>query len=178
VLADLGATIQVLRMVGREYGASDDGFTRIEDYICTFGPTACFEAVAKGVMARNLQRHTVSQIWAHSRQVAQNAKRLAETARCAISPDQAYTAGLLHTIGSLPTILGWDSIEASHDYASTALKLAERWAFPSYLRDFFCEMLMPGYNPQWSEIIAEARRLASGQTDHCSLYDAAIRPSA
>ena len=177
VLADLGATIQILRLAGREYGACEDNYTRIEDCICDFGPTACFEAVARGAMARSLHRQAVSEIWAHARQIAQNAKHLAEAVPWAISPDQAYMAGLLHAIGSLPSILGWE-LSGAHDYAATALKLAERWALPSYLRDFFCEMLMPGYNPQWSEMIAEAHRLANGQADRCTMIDAVIRPSA
>jgi HD-like signal output (HDOD) protein len=96
----------------------------------------------------------------------------------AISPDRAYMAGMLHAIGSLPAVLEWGWSEASHDRASTGLKLAERWAFPSYLRDFFCEMMMPGYNPQWSEIIAEAHRLAGRHMDPCAECNAAVRPSA
>jgi len=178
VLADLGATIQLLRMAGREYGYAEDRLTRIEDCICDFGPTACFESIARGGVARNYQRQAVSQLWAHARQIALNARHLAATIPWAISPDQAYLAGLLHSVGTLPPILGWDWSEASHDYPSNALKLAERWAFPSYLRDLFCEMLMPGYNPQWSELITEAHRLCGAQKDRCALYDAVIRPSA
>ena len=178
ILADLGATVQILRMAGREYSTAEDRHTRIEDCICDFGPAACFEAVANSALARSMQRQSVSQIWAHARQIAQNAKHLAESIPSAISPDQAYMAGLLHAIGSLPSILGWCWNEASHDYAATALKLAERWALPGYLRDFFCEMLMPGYNPQWSEMIAEAHRLAGGESDRCTMMDAVIRPSA
>ena len=178
VLSDLGATVQILRMAGHEYGAADDRHIRIEDCICDFGPAACFEAVARGAAVCSLQRRAVSQIWAHAREIASNARHLAEVIPWAITPDQAYLAGLLHAIGSLPAILGWDWREPAHDPAHSALKLAERWAFPGYLRDFFCEMLMPGYSPQWSEIVAEAHRIAGGQAAHCTLHAAAIRPSA
>jgi hypothetical protein len=178
VLSDLGAVVQVLRMAGREYGAVDDRPIRIEDYICDFGPAACFEAIAKGTVARSHQRRAVSEFWAHAREIALNAKRLADTIPWAINPDQAYMAGMMHAIGSLPSVLGWNWSEDSHDFAATALKLAERWAFPGYLRDFFCEMLMPGYNPQWSEMIIEAHDLAGGQANRCIIFDAAIRPSA
>lgn len=178
ILADLGATVQVLRMAGNEYGVVDDRPMRIEDCICDFGPAACFEAVAKGTVARSLQRRAVAEIWAHAREIAQNAKHLAEAIPSAISSDQAYMAGMVHAIGSLPSVLGWDWNEASHDDSSTALKLAEKWGFPGYLRDFFCEMMMPGYNPQWSEMIAQAHRMSNGQTGRCTIYDAAFRPSA
>ena len=178
VLSDLGATLQVLRMAGREYGADDERPMRIEDFICDFGPAACFEAVAKGAVARGFQRRVVVEIWTHAREIASNAKHLAEAIPWAISPDKAYMAGMLHAIGSLPAVLGWGWSEASHDRALTGLKLAERWAFPGYLRDFFCEMLMPGYNPQWSEIMAEAHRLAGTHTDPCAVCETAIRPSA
>jgi HD-like signal output (HDOD) protein len=178
VLGDLGATIQVLRMAGREYGAADDRPIRIEDCICDFGPAACRDAVAQGVMVRGFQRRVVSDLWSHAREIAKNARQLAESIPWAINPDQAYMAGMLHAIGSLPAALGWDWRETSSDHALTGLKLAERWAFPGYLRDFFCEMLMPGYHPQWSEIMAEAHRIAGGRVDRCSMCEAAIRPSA
>jgi len=178
VLTDLGATLQILRMAARESETGEDQHIRIEDCICDFGPAACFEVLAKGAMMRNLQRHSISKIWDHARHIAQNAKHLAEAIPSAITPDQAYMAGLLHAIGSLPSILGWAWSEASHDYAATALKLADRWSLPGYLRDFFCEMLMPGFNPQWSEVMAEAHRLADVQADRCTMIDAAIRPSA
>lgn len=178
VLSDLGATLQVLRMAGCEYGTDDERPMRIEDFICDFGPAACFEAVAKGAVVRGFQRRVVVEIWSHAREIARNAKHLAEMIPYAISPDRAYMAGMLHAIGSLPAVLEWGWSEASHDRASTGLKLAERWAFPSYLRDFFCEMMMPGYNPQWSEIIAEAHRLAGRHMDPCAECNAAVRPSA
>lgn len=178
VLSDLGATLQILRMAGREYGTADEQSIRIEDCICDFGPTACFDAVAQGAVVRSFQRRAIVDMWAHARNIAEHAKHLAEAIPCAINPDHAYMAGMLHAIGSLPSALGWGWSEASHDRALTGLKLAERWAFPGYLRDFFCEMLMPGYCPQWSEIMAEAHRLAGGHADHCTMCDTAIRPSA
>lgn len=178
VLSDLGAILQILRMAGREYGATDDRPIRIEDCICDFGPSACFEAVASGVIARGFQRRVVAEIWTHAQEIATHAKHLAEDVPGTISPDQAYIAGMLHAIGSLPATLGWRWSEASHDRATTALKLAERWALPGYLRNFFCEMLMPGYKPEWSEIMAEAHRLAGSHITRWALHDAAIRPSA
>jgi len=178
VLSDLGATVQILRMAGREYGTADDRLVRIEDCICDFGPSACFDAVASGVIARGFQRRVVAEIWTHAREIATHAKQLAEDVPGTISPDQAYIAGMLHAIGSLPAALGWSWRETSPDRAMTGLKLAERWAFPGYLRDLFCEMLMPGYKPEWSEIMAEAHRLACGPMTRCALHDMAIRPSA
>lgn len=178
VLSDLGAVLQILRMAGREYGATDDRPIRIEDCICDFGPSACFDAVASGVIARGFQRRVVVEIWTHAREIATNAKHAAEAVSSGINPDEAYIAGMLHAIGSLPATLGWRWREASHDRAMTGLKLAEMWALPGYLRDFFCEMLMPGYKPEWSELMAEAHRLACAPMTRCALHDAAIRPSA
>lgn len=178
VLHDLGATLQILRMACREYGADDDRPMRIEDCICDFGPAACFHAVAKASLVRSQQRRAIAAIWTHAREIADNAKHLAEEISSAITPDQAYIGGLLHSIGSLPAALAWHWSEASLDTVHTGWKLAERWAFPGYLRDFFCEMLMPGCYPQWSEIMAAAHRNAGGHAQHCALCAEAIRPSA
>jgi HDOD domain len=178
VLHDVGATLQILRLACREYDAAENHLLRIEDCICDFGPAACFQAVAKGSVVRSHQRRAVAAIWTHAREIADNAKHLAEEISSAITPDQAYIAGLLHSMGSLPAALAWRWSEASHDTVHTGWKLAERWAFPGYLRDFFCEMIMPGYCPQWSEIMAAAHRDAGSPAQHCALCAAAIRPSA
>jgi len=45
VLDDLGATLQILRLAGREYANSHDRPLRIEDCISALGVNACMQAV-------------------------------------------------------------------------------------------------------------------------------------
>jgi len=175
VLGDLGATIQILRLAGREYEFAEDCPTRIEDCISDLGLTACFNAVSRGTLSRSSQQRANFEIWTHSREIAQHFRALAEEAPGAVSPDQAYVAGLLHAIGALPEVLGWHWSETPSNRALSALKLAERWRLPRYVKDFFCETVMPGYNTHWSELLATAHHLARTNWARCPLKDVQAR---
>jgi hypothetical protein len=169
VLGDLGATLQILRLAGQEYGSSEYRPVRIEDCISDLGPSACLEAVARGSFVRGPQQRADFETWTHSKEIARYFRLLAETMPGSISPDQAYVAGLLHAIGTLPETLGWQSSEMNGNHALTALKLAERWHFPGYVKDFFCEMLIPGYHPYWSKLMERAHLLAKDSQALCPL---------
>lgn len=175
VLSDLGATIQILRLAGREYGAAEDCPVRIEDYISDLGLTACFNAVANGTFGRDAQHRADFEIWSHSRDVARQCRVLAEEMPGAINPDQAYIAGLLHAIGTLPEFLGWRRQGHAENHLAAALELAEEWCFPRYLQDFFCENLMPGYSAQWSEFLAAAHQLTKASWARCPLQRSLAR---
>lgn len=175
VLGDLGATVQILRLAGREYEFAEDCPTRIEDYISDLGLTACFNAVSKATLTRSSQQRANFEMWTHSREVARHFRALTEEVPGAVSPDQAYIAGLLHAIGALPEVLGWHWSETSSNHALSALKLAERWRLPGYVKDFFCETVMPGYNTHWSELLATAHHLARSSRARCPLKEVQAR---
>lgn len=169
VLSDLGATIQILRLAGQEYGSAEGCPVRIEDYISDLGLTACFNAVASGTFGRDSQQRADFEIWTHSQDVARQCRQLAEEMPGSINPDQAYIAGLLHAIGSLPALLGWRWRGHTDNQLVAALKLAEEWRFPRYLQDSFCENLMPGFSTPWSEFLAAAHQLTKGSWARCPL---------
>lgn len=178
VLGDLGATIQILRLAGQEYGTAEDRPVRIEDCISDLGLSACVEAAARGTFVRGIQQRADLEMWTHSREVAGYFRQLAENMPGGTSPDQAYLAGLLHAIGALPGQLGWHRSELTGNRALTALKLAERWRFPGFIKDFFCEVLIPGYHPYWSKMLVAAHQLTEDSGARCPLDEAAMRPSA
>jgi hypothetical protein len=175
VLGDLGATIQILRLAGREYGSAEDCPVRIEDHISDLGLTACFQAAASGTFARGTQQRADFEIWTHSQEIARHCRLLAEEMPGPINPDQAHIAGLLHAIGTLPDLLEWEWRGRTGNRALSALKLAEEWCFPRYLQDFFCEILMPGYSPRWSEFLAAAHQLNKASWARCPLDRKAAR---
>jgi HD-like signal output (HDOD) protein len=175
VLGDLGATIQILRLAGREYGSADECPARMADCIADLGLTACFNAAASGTFARGAQQRADFEIWTHSRDIAKYCRMLADEKPASINPDQAYIAGLLHAMGALPHVLGWDWHAADNNPRLAALKLAEQWRFPRYLQDFFCEGVMPGYNPHWSEFLAVAHRITQASWVRCPLVRGVAR---
>lgn len=178
VLGDLGATIQILRLAGREYGEAENRPVRIEDCIADLGLETCLLAAERGTFARGALTPAVFELWAHSYQVALRCRQLAEDARGFTHPYEAYFAGLLHGIGSLPSLLGWKRPGIAADPAAAALAMAEKWCFPVCLMDYFGEVRNPGSNPQVSRIVAEAHRLAIGSSSRCPIADVAAHRAA
>jgi hypothetical protein len=173
VLGDLGATIQILRLAGREYETAEWRPARIEDCISDLGLEACLCAAAGAAPVKSARHRSVVEIWTHAREIAHCARLLAEEMPGSINPNHAYIAGLVHVLGGLPEVLGWGRRDLAGDPALCALKMAERWAFPGFLKDFFCETSMPGYGSHWSELMSAAHDLAMDSSAQCPLCEAA-----
>lgn len=169
VLGDMGATIQILRIVGREYGAASDRPARVEDCISALGPRACLNATASGPFIRGIRQRASVEMWAHARETAQYFKLLAAQSSSSIHPDQAYLAGLLHSLGALPAVLDWGGCGISGGPARVALEMAELWHLPRYVREFFSEVLMPGHSPEWSQFITIGHHPAKESWAECPL---------
>jgi hypothetical protein len=175
VLGDLGATIQILRLAGQEYEFAEDCPPRIEDCISDLGLNACLDAATRGTFAGGAHQRADFEIWTHSREIARHFRTLAEEIPGTVSPDQAYIAGLLHAIGALPLILEWQWEDMPGDRVFAALKLAELWRLPRYVKDFFGELLVPGYNPYWSEFLAAAHHRTRASWARCPVKEVSLR---
>lgn len=176
VLGDLGATLQILRLAGREYGASEDRPHRIEECIADLGLQACLKAAASLTVIRDSRYGTILESWAHAREIAQYCRLLADENAGGVNPDEAYLTGLFHGLGELPALLGWQwSGRGKKDGAHVGLKLAEQWALPPCVREYFREMYIPGYGSQWSGLVQTAHLLARRSSIHCPL-DEALTP--
>jgi hypothetical protein len=168
VLSDVGATVQVLRQSGLESGSLDACPTRIEDCISNLGISACMDAVAAEALGRNYRYGVVTEIWAHSREIAHYARLVAEdTDR--VNPDDAYLVGLLHTIGLLPNALAWTESRRPVNAGLAALQMARQWSFPNAVVDYFREVGRDESAAPWPEIVHKAHRLASRSSLHCPL---------
>jgi HD-like signal output (HDOD) protein len=161
VLGDLGATVQVLRLAAREYDNIESRPQRIEDCVADLGVDACLEAVSLRVVAADRRRRPITDLWAHSREIAEYARLIADETSDVI-PDQAYLVGLLHSIGLLPAILGggWGEMGAV-DEAFTGYRMARQWSLPFHVLEFFAETHSGGEFSRWTEIVRSAHRCAS-----------------
>ena len=121
VLGDVGATLQILRLAGQEYGERIDRPVRLEDCISDLGPRACLNETARSSLLRNIRQPAASAFWGHSREVAQYFKLFATQSAAGISTDQAYLTGLLHGVGALPAVLDWTGYGISGNPALLAL---------------------------------------------------------
>jgi hypothetical protein len=167
VLADPGATLQILRLAGQTCRETEDRFVRIEDCISCLGLDACLDAIDCESILYSADRRAVEELWDHSRAVARAAHHLSERTLGEIAPDQAYLGALLHGIGLLPALLRWHGLDITAHPALLGLKIADRWALPAFVRDLLCEMWVPGFDPRWSELLHAAHRHAASPYKRC-----------
>ena len=168
VLNDLGATVQILRLAAREYGNAEGCPTRIEDCISDLGLNACMEAVSVRAAARDFRHQALAETWAHSREIAQYSKLIAEDTP-EINPEEAYLVGLFHGIGWLPSVLGWDVSEAGATNSSLiGFKLAIKWSLPRFVLEYFRETQRASCQTLWTEIVQKAHWRANRPISQCA----------
>jgi len=106
VLSDVGATIQTLRLIGRDYDLAAELPCRMGDCIASLDLDTWFGAMSARTFAFDGQQSAVTAFWKHGRLIAQYAQLVAESLD-GISPENAYLVGLLHDVGAIPKTLGW-----------------------------------------------------------------------
>jgi len=175
VLDDLGATLQILRLAGREYGNSHDRPLRVEDCISDLGVSACMQAISEERAARHGRQRLIADMWAHAREIAQYSREVADELPD-VNSDQAYLVGLLHLIGSLPSVLGWNGNRKDRDgEAFNGLQMAKQWSLPHFVQQFFSEIQSPGCNSEWLEVLRMAHQRATRSSFKCP-FDLEYRP--
>ena len=165
VLGDLGATLQILRLAGREYGDEEGRPVRMEDCIVDLGLEACLKAVSTQMATDDGPHHAIAKFWDHCREIAQQSRLLAEEMP-EVNPGEAYLVGLLHAIGLLPKLLGWRE-PGGADGALAGLRLATRWSLPPCATEFFGEMHRNGYAACWSWVVRKAHQRAKRSRARC-----------
>jgi hypothetical protein len=169
VLGDLGATIQVLRLGGRERVFGEERPTRIEDCISALGVQACAEAVSRRTVSRAKDKPAITEAWSHAKEIAESCKLIAEKSAGSIDPNEAYLTGLLHELGSLPAILDWEPVQkVSSDPDLAGLKLAEEWFLPQCVADYFSERGNLRTGGQWTGIIQRAHEISESTSEATS----------
>lgn len=168
VLSDLGATLQVLRLAGREHGNAEGRPVRVEDCIADLGVQACMDAMSAHLMPRDQRSAAVTELWRHSREIARHSQLLAEQT-VDVDPDQAYLVGLCHSIGSLPRVLGLDGKTCQEfDGVRMGLELATEWSLPGCVVGYFSDLERCGGRSAWLEIVQAAHRCAGESTGECA----------
>jgi hypothetical protein len=106
ILSDVGATIQILRLIGREYNLAAERPSRMGDCLSSLDVDDWFTAISARTFPCDRRHAATTAVWRHCRLVAQYAQLVAESLDT-VSPEDAYLVGLLHGIGEIPAALGW-----------------------------------------------------------------------
>jgi hypothetical protein len=169
VLSDLGATLQILRLAGREHACAEFRPSRIEDCIADLGVDVCLQALSAHTVSRNAGQDEIAETWEHCREIAMRAKQIAEESQ-EVDPGEAYLTGLLHAIGLLPAVLGWAaSKHGVSDFSLAGFKLAKKWSLAPFVVKFLGEVNEEHCTTPLPEIVREAHRRADRSTIQCPL---------
>ena len=157
VLADVGATLLILRIIGEEYVCVEDRPCRIEHCIVSLGVERCYELISSTNVSYD---GWYVDEWQFCRRIAENARELAKTLDV-FSPEEAYLVGLLHRIGTFPHRLGWtmDSFTGRGDQ-SVGETLANDWHLPHFLASALREQDNVACRPKWNAILMLANEIA------------------
>jgi HDOD domain len=167
VLADLGATLQVLRLAGQEYAQTEGRPIRMEDCISDLGLQECVSAISRKMLPRDESQQEIAELWAHAQEIAHQARLVAEET-VEVNPEEAYLAGLLHVIGLLPSLLRWRKVGVA-DGLLCGLMLSKRWGLPDCVIEFFTQLQPGGYPSSLAGIVHQAHERAGRSTIACPL---------
>ena len=157
ILEDLGATLQILRLVGEEFGCGEERPIRIEDCIACLDTRTWFEAVSAVTLEQNSR---AADAWQHARQIGRYAEQLAGQ-EDDLRPGEARLVGLLHEIGRLPELLGWQRPAGTQENRTfVATMLAEHWHLPGCILDAGQEDQAAPSASQWTVILRAAHACA------------------
>jgi hypothetical protein len=157
ILSDVGATIQILRLIGKEYAFSPEHPRRMDDCIAGLDIGTWFGTVSAHTFACDCEYSAVRAVWMHSRLVAQYAQLVAESVE-GVSSEDAYLVGLLHEIGAIPRVLGWPNGGSSA--SSPGAMFAIEGSLPLFVLAAMRSVNDQRPSSQWRLILTAAHELA------------------
>lgn len=162
VLSDVGATIQVLRLIGEEYDFAEERPSRMGDCLSSLEVDAWFAAISARSFACDREHAATTAVWRHCRLVAQYAQLVAESLGD-ICPEDAYLVGLLHGIGDIPAALGWPN--CGRGSKDTSALLAMEGTLPLFVLAAMRSLNDFSASPAWRFILTTAHELAGSRMD-------------
>ena len=162
VLSDVGATIRILRLIGREYDFAPEHPCRMGDCLAGLDAVTWFDAISARTFTCDREHAAITALWNHSRLVAQYAQLVAESLE-GISPEEAYLVGLLHGIGAIPKVLNWPN-DGLDDRESASL-LAMEGSLPLFVLSAIQSMNDPHSCSIWKIVLTSAHELAGARPD-------------
>lgn len=156
VLSDVGATIQTLRLVRREYETAAERPNRMCECIAGLDASLWFETLSTRTFVGDKAHSAVTAVWKHCRSVAQCARFVAESMDD-ITPDDAYMVGLLHGIGAIPAALNWPESQLGR------AMFAMEETLPPFVLAAIGSVDGPSCSSVWRFVLTAAHKLAGAQ---------------
>ena len=157
VLSDVGATIQVLRLVDREFDSDSERPYRMSDCLASLEAADWFSAISRWTFPCDREHAEVTALWRHCRLVALHTQLVSQWLDY-VSPEDAYMVGLLHGIGAIPTVLDW------RDIAPGAMRAMEG-LLPLFVHNAMRSVMEFGFSSDWGFLLSAAHEFADAPLD-------------
>jgi hypothetical protein len=154
VLSDVGATLQIMRLIAHEFPYSSERPTRMDDCLACLDVNTWFNVLSDRTLFRKWNYNKITSVWQHCRLVGQYAKLIAESLDD-VSADEAYLVGLLHELDTLPFLLDSKAVKAG----SMAGPTLEQ-TIPSFVLAALDSAKERGSSSVWRYILSSAHALA------------------
>lgn len=163
ILSDVGATIQILRLIGKEYDNPMERPRRMGECIASLDVDAWFRAISARTFVDDWEHSAATAAWRHCRLIGQYAQLVSESIED-ISPDDAYLVGLLHGVGTIPAALGWRLC----DQDDQGVLLAMEESLPLFVLAALRGSCDSPASPIWRFILTSAHKLICTRIDYDS----------
>jgi hypothetical protein len=157
VLSDVGATIQILRLIETGNEFDEDSPPRMGECLASLDALTWFRAVSARTFACDQEHRETTALWKHCRLMAEYSQIVSEWVEC-VSPEEAYLVGLLHGIGAIPGVLRWPNSD------SCALLEMED-ALPLFVFNAMRNVNDSGVPSDWRFLLTAAYELADFRQD-------------
>jgi hypothetical protein len=157
ILTDVGATLHILRLIGKESAYSLDTPRRMADCVASLDVKTWFTEISAHIFSSDREYAAASALWTHSLLVAQYSQLVAESIENT-SPEDAYLVGLLHEIKTFPKALGWPTNQSITSFAGTMFTL--EGSLPIFVLGALRSVNESGPSSSWKDILATAHDLA------------------
>jgi hypothetical protein len=162
VLSDVGATVQILRLIGRESEFAVERPIRMGHCLASLDVTAWFGAISARTFTCDREHAAAAAMWKHSHLIAQYAQLVAESL-AGISPEDAYLVGLLHEIEAVPAVLGWRT--SSPDASGADVSFTMERSLPLFVLAALRTVKDSYASSTWNFILTAAHELAGSPMD-------------
>ena len=162
ILSDVGATIKILRLIGKEYEFAAERPSRMGDCLASLDVDVWFGAISAQTFVCDREHAAMTAVWNHCRLVAQYSQLVAESIE-GISPEDAYLVGLLHGIGAIPKVLGWPT--GGPDTRDPGALFEMEGMLPLFVLAALRSVNDPRPSSMWRFILTTAYELAGTRPD-------------
>ena len=162
ILSDVGATVQILRLVGDEFEHAAVRPNRMGECLASLDMETWFGSLSTRTFFSGQKHAATVAVWNHCHLIAQYSQLVAESINY-ISPEDAYLVGLLHEVDSILKVSLYPESGASEKCVNDLSEM--EGMLPHFVLSALRSARKPGVASVWKYLLTSAHELAGHSQD-------------